>query len=37
VEHEEVTHESPAAIIAHLNKLEGDIIKGLKELEAILR
>jgi type I restriction enzyme M protein len=36
VEHEEVTHESPAAIIAELRKLEDEISEGLTKLEAML-
>jgi type I restriction enzyme M protein len=36
VEHEEVTHESPAAIIAELRKLEDEISEGLTTLEAML-
>jgi type I restriction enzyme M protein len=36
VEHEVVTHESPAAIIAELRKLEDEISEGLNKLEAML-
>ncbi|RVU03407.1 SAM-dependent DNA methyltransferase [Novosphingobium umbonatum] len=36
VEHEEVTHESPAAIIADLRALEAEISEGLAKLEAML-
>ncbi len=36
VEHEEVTHESPAAIIAELRALEDEISEGLTKLEAML-
>lgn len=36
VEHEEVEHESPAAIIADLRKLEDEISEGLTKLEAML-
>jgi len=36
LEHEEVEHESPAAIIADLRKLEDEIIEGLTTLEAML-
>ena len=36
VEHEEVEHESPSAIIADLRKLEGEISEGLTNLEAML-
>jgi type I restriction enzyme M protein len=36
VEHAEVEHESPAAIIADLRKLEDEISEGLTRLEAML-
>lgn len=36
VEHAEVTHESPASIIAELRKLEDEISEGLTKLEAML-
>ncbi len=36
VEHEEVEHESPVAIIAELRKLESEISEGLTKLEAML-
>jgi type I restriction enzyme M protein len=36
VEHAEVEHESPAAIIAELRKLEDEISEGLTKLEAML-
>lgn len=36
VEHAEVEHESPAAIIADLRKLEDEISEGLTKLEAML-
>jgi type I restriction enzyme M protein len=36
VEHEEVAHESPAAIIADLRVLEAEISQGLAKLEAML-
>ncbi|MCZ8271319.1 MAG: class I SAM-dependent DNA methyltransferase [Beijerinckiaceae bacterium] len=36
VEHAEVEHESPAAIIADLRKLEAEISEGLTKLEAML-
>jgi type I restriction enzyme M protein len=36
VEHEEVKHESPSAIIADLRKLEDEISEGLTKLEAML-
>ena len=36
VEHEEVTHDTPADIIKELRTLEGEISKGLTELEAML-
>jgi type I restriction enzyme M protein len=34
--HEQVKHESPAAIIAHLKKLEMDIADGLAKLEEMV-
>jgi type I restriction enzyme M protein len=37
VEHAEVTHDPPAAIIADLRKLEDEISEGLTKLEAMLR
>lgn len=36
VEHEEVTHDNPADIIEELRTLEGEISKGLTQLEAML-
>jgi type I restriction enzyme M protein len=36
VEHAEVTHESPIAIITELRKLEDEISEGLTKLEAML-
>lgn len=36
VEHAEVTHESPATIIADLRRLEAEISEGLSKLEAML-
>ena len=36
VEHDEVSHDTPAAIIAELRKLETEISDGLTELEALL-
>ena len=36
VEHEEVVHESPAAIIAELKRLESEISDGLKQLEEMV-
>ncbi len=36
VEHKQVTHESPAAIIADLRKLEDEISEGLTKLEVML-
>ncbi len=36
VEHAEVTHESPAAIIAELRQLEAEISAGLGKLEEML-
>ena len=36
VEHEQMEHESPAAIIADLRKLEDEISEGLAKLEAML-
>jgi type I restriction enzyme M protein len=36
VEHAEVEHQSPAAIIADLRKLEDEISEGLTKLEAML-
>ena len=36
VEHAEVTHDSPAAIIAELRQLETEISDGLAKLEAML-
>jgi type I restriction enzyme M protein len=36
VEHEEQTHESPAAIIADLRRLEAEISDGLAKLEGML-
>lgn len=36
IEHEEVTHQSPAEIIAELRELEAEIAQGLKRLEEML-
>jgi type I restriction enzyme M protein len=36
VEHEEVEHESPAAIIADLRRLEAEIAEGMKRLEEMV-
>lgn len=36
IEHEEVTHQSPAEIIAELRVLEAEIAEGLKRLEEML-
>ncbi|MCB5412264.1 type I restriction-modification system subunit M [Pseudogemmobacter faecipullorum] len=36
IEHEEVTHQSPAEIIAELRGLEGEIAQGLQRLEEML-
>jgi type I restriction enzyme M protein len=36
VEHEDIVHESPAAIIAELKKLEAEIADGLKQLEEMV-
>jgi type I restriction enzyme M protein len=36
IEHAEVTHESPTAIIAELRSLEDEISEGLTKLEAML-
>jgi type I restriction enzyme M protein len=37
VEHEEVTHEAPAAIIADLRRIESDIEDGMTRLEELVR
>jgi type I restriction enzyme M protein len=37
VVHEEVTHKAPREILAELAKLEGEIQRGMKELEGMLR
>jgi type I restriction enzyme M protein len=36
VEHEEVVHESPAAILAELRRIEADIVDGMKRLEEMV-
>jgi type I restriction enzyme M protein len=36
VEHEEVTHESPAAILADLRRIEAEIVEGTTRLENLL-
>jgi type I restriction enzyme M protein len=36
VEHEEVSHESPAAILADLRRLETEIVEGMKRLEEMV-
>jgi type I restriction enzyme M protein len=36
VEHEEIAHESPVAIIAELKRLEAEISDGLKQLEEMV-
>ncbi len=35
-EHEEVAHESPAAILADLRRMEADITEGMKRLEEMV-
>jgi type I restriction enzyme M protein len=37
VEHEEVAHESPAAILADLRGIENEIAEGMKRLEEMVR
>jgi type I restriction enzyme M protein len=37
VVHDEVTHRAPQEILAELRRLEGEIQKGMKELEGMLR
>ena len=36
VEHEEVAHESPAAILADLRRIEAEIAEGMKRLEEMV-
>ena len=36
VEHEEVAHESPAAILADLRRIEAEIVEGMKRLEEMV-
>lgn len=36
VEHEEVAHESPAAILADLRRIEAEIVDGMKRLEEMV-
>ena len=36
IEHEEVAHESPAAILADLRRIEGEIADGMKRLEELV-
>lgn len=36
VEHEEVAHESPAAILADLRRIEAEIADGMKRLEEMV-
>jgi type I restriction enzyme M protein len=36
VEHEEVAHESPAAILADLRRIEAEITEGMKRLEEMV-
>jgi type I restriction enzyme M protein len=36
VEHEQVTHESPAAILADLRRIEAEIAEGMKRLEEMV-
>jgi type I restriction enzyme M protein len=36
VDHEEVAHESPAAILAELRRLEAEIAEGMKQLEEMV-
>jgi type I restriction enzyme M protein len=36
IQHEEIVHESPAAIIAELKRLEAEISDGLKQLEEMV-
>lgn len=36
IEHEEVAHESPAAILADLRRIEAEIVEGMKRLEEMV-
>jgi type I restriction enzyme M protein len=36
VEHEEVAHEGPAAILADLRRIEAEIVEGMKRLEEMV-
>ena len=36
VEHEEIAHESPTAILADLRRIEADIAEGMKQLEEMV-
>jgi type I restriction enzyme M protein len=36
IEHEDITHESPVAILANLRRIETEIAEGMKRLEEIL-
>jgi type I restriction enzyme M protein len=36
VEHEEVAHESPTAILAELRRIETEIAEGMKRLEEMV-
>jgi len=36
VEHEELVHESPAAILASLHQIEMEIAEGIKQLEEMV-
>lgn len=36
VEHEEVAHESPTAILADLRRIEDEIVEGMKRLEEMV-
>jgi type I restriction enzyme M protein len=36
VEHEKVAHESPAAILADLHRIEAEIAQGMKQLEEMV-
>jgi type I restriction enzyme M protein len=36
IEHEETAHESPAAILADLRRIEAEIEEGMKRLEELV-
>jgi type I restriction enzyme M protein len=36
IEHEEVVHESPSAILAELRRIELDIAEGMRRLEEMV-